>query len=101
VLFTLKKDAPPAEADAVIADAREMLAKIPTVRNVKIGPPAEKATPAVSKKDYHLGLLVLFDDAEGLQTYLDHPQHKQFVEKHNKYWDMEALKVYDFMDQKK
>ena len=59
VLFTLKKDAPEGALDAVAADAHDMLAKIPSVRHVSVGRPAEKATPMYSKKDYHLGLLVL------------------------------------------
>jgi hypothetical protein len=101
VLFTMKKDAPAADVDLAIKDAHEMLEKIPTVRSLKIGRPAEKATPMFAKKDYQIGLVVLFDDYDGLQTYLDHAQHTQFVEKHSKNWDMEALRVFDFMDQKK
>ena len=49
--------------------------------------------------DFSVGLLVLFDDYDGLQTYLDHPLHTEYLEKHGKYW--EKVPVYDFVNQKK
>jgi len=95
VVFYLKKDAPKGEADALIADAHELLEKIPTVRSLKIGLPAEKSTPKVSVKDYQVGLLCTFEDYDGLKTYLDHPQHLKYVEKHEK--NLEKVLVYDFI----
>jgi len=94
VIFYLKKDAPAGEADDLIADAHSMLAKIPTVRELRIGRPSEKSTPGFGVKDYHVGLMILFDNAEGLQTYDQHPLHKQYVEKHLKFID--KVLVYDF-----
>ena len=58
------------------------------------GKPAEKATP-VAVKDYQVGLLVRFDDAEGLHTYLDHPLHKEYVSAHEK--NLDKVLVYDFL----
>jgi mRNA-degrading endonuclease YafQ of YafQ-DinJ toxin-antitoxin module len=77
-----------------------MLAKIPSVRDLRIGRPAQKSTDA-AKKDYQVGLLVLFDDYAGLQTYLDHPLHTKYVEKHLKHVDMDRLRIYDFVNQEK
>jgi hypothetical protein len=94
VFFYLKKDAPANEADALIADAQKSLAKIPSVREIRAGKPAEKATP-VAVKDYQVGLLVRFDDAEGLHTYLDHPLHKEYVSAHEK--NLDKVLVYDFL----
>jgi hypothetical protein len=94
VIFYLKKDAPANEADAIIADSQRLLAKIPSVREIRAGRPADKG-PAVVVKDYQVGLLVLFDDAEGMQTYLDHPLHKEFVTGHEK--GFEKVVVYDFV----
>ena len=94
VIFYLKKDAPASEADGIIADTQRLLAKIPTVREIRAGRPAEKGS-AVVVKDYQVGLLVLFDDAEGMQTYLDHPLHKEFVTGHEK--NFEKVVVYDFV----
>ena len=101
VIFHLKKDAPEAEADALIADAHEMLRLIPSVRDLRAGKPAEKATPDLAKKDYQVGLLVLFDDADGLEAYLKHPMHLKYVEKHGKHLDRDKLVVYDFVDSRK
>lgn len=100
VIFTLKKDAPANEAEAIIADCHELLEKISSVRHLWAGRPAEKATPKVAKKDYQVGLLVIFDDADGLQKYLDDPLHLKFLDKHGAHVDMEKLSVYDFVNQK-
>jgi len=101
VIFHLKKEAPAGEADLLIADAHELLRPIPSVRDLRVGRPAVKDKPDKARTDYQVGLLVLFDDAEGLNTYLNHPRHLQYVEKHGKHIDMTKLGVYDFVDQKK
>ena len=94
VIFHLKKDAPENATDAVIADTQKLLARIESVREIRAGRPAEKGSPNAAK-DYQIGLLVLFDDAGGLQTYLDHPLHKEFVANHGK--SFERVVVYDFL----
>lgn len=101
VLFKMKKDTTAKDVEAVVEDCHKMLAKIKAVRSVKVGRPAEKASPRVAKKDYDLALLVLVDDADGLTSYLDDPLHLAFVKKHGKNFDMEKLRVFDFMNQKK
>jgi len=100
VLFTLKKDAPNDTLENLIKDCHELLAKIPTVRVLRVGRPAEKATE-ISKKDYQVGLMVLFDDYAGLKTYLDHEKHVKFVEKYLKHVEARELRVFDFENQKK
>jgi hypothetical protein len=99
VIFTMKKDAPEGAADSMIHDAHDMLAKIPTVRELRCGKPAEKKADA--KNSYDVGLLVLFDDADGLKTYIDHPQHQKYVAKHLKNVERDKLLAYDFLDAKK
>jgi len=94
VLFTLKSDAPVGEADALIKDANDLLGKIPSVKGLWVGKPARQATPDVAVKDYHVGLVIVFDSYKGLKAYLDHPQHKKFVDRHGSYWD--KTPVYDF-----
>lgn len=96
VVFYLKKDAPKEEAKELVADTHALLGKIPTVRGIKAGPPSPQSTPKVAVTDYSVGLLVLFDDADGLKTYLDHPLHLKYVDKHMKY--VEKVLVYDFVD---
>jgi hypothetical protein len=101
VVFTVKKDAPKDAVSSAIADCHELLANIPSVRGLKVGRPAEKATPNVAKKDYDFALVVQFENADGLMTYLEHPQHKKFLEKHGKHFDLEKLQVFDFSDEKR
>jgi hypothetical protein len=101
VVFRLAKDAPEGESEALITDCHEMLAKISSVRELRVGRPAEKATPNVAKKDFQVALLVLFDDADGLKTYLDDKLHLDFINKHGKHLDREKLEVFDFQNQAK
>jgi hypothetical protein len=99
VIIRLKKGAPAAEADAIIADARKLLAKIGTVRGLWAGRPSDMATPRAAQP-FDVGLLVLFDNADGLKKYIDDPLHKKFVEKHLKYVDEEKMAVFDFVTPK-
>jgi hypothetical protein len=101
VIFTLKPDAPKDEVAAMIADCHEMLGKIPSVRQLRAGRPAEKGTPSLAKKDYAVALTIFFDDYDGLMTYDKHELHKKFVEKHIPHVDVSKLLVFDTEDQAK
>jgi hypothetical protein len=101
VIFYLKPEAPSGAVQEMIADAHELLAKIPSVRGVQAGRPAAQATPDLAQKDYQVGLVVLFDNYDGLKTYLDHPLHTKYVEKHGKHVEMKKLQIYDFINQQK
>lgn len=99
VIFYVKKDAPKGTVSELISDCHKLLAKVPSVRGVWAGQPADKYTPKVTVTDYQVGLLVLFDNYDGLKTYLDHELHTQYVEKHGKH--IEKVLVYDFVNQTK
>jgi Stress responsive A/B Barrel Domain len=99
VVFYLKKDTPPAKVEAMIADCHTILGKIPTVRGLWAGRPADKATPDRAIKDYQVGLVVLFDNYDGLKTYLDYPTHLKLVETYSPFFD--KVLVYDFENQTK
>jgi hypothetical protein len=99
VVFYLREDAPKDEVVKIIADAHRLLARIPSVKGLWIGRPAEKATPKLAVSDYHVAWVLLFDDHVGLQEYLDHKLHLEFREKHAKH--AERVLVYDFLNQKK
>jgi hypothetical protein len=101
VVFRMKEDAPKDAIDKAIADCHEMLAKIPSVRSVRAGRPAAKSTPDVPKMQYDFALLVLVEDADGLEAYLKHPLHLDFVKKHGPNFDREKLQVFDFLNQAK
>jgi hypothetical protein len=85
----------------MIADCHEMLGKIPSVRELRAGRPAEKGTPRLAKKDFNVALTILFDDYDGLMVYDQHELHKKFVEKHLPHVEIEKLLVYDYEDQAK
>jgi hypothetical protein len=101
VVFRMKEDAPKDAIEKAIADCHELLAKIPSVRMVRAGRPAAKGTPDVPKMQYDFALLVLLEDADGLESYLKHPLHLKFVEKHGPNFNMEKLQIFDFLDQAK
>lgn len=101
VIFRMKKDAPKDAVEKAIADCRDLLSKIPSVRSVRAGRPAARGTSDVPKMEYDFALLVLVEDADGLEAYLKHPLHLDFVKKHGPYFDREKLQVFDFLDQSK
>ena len=99
VVFYLKKDTPAPKVEALIADCHNILGKIPTVRSLWAGRPAAKATPDLAVKDYQVALAIVFDNYEGLKTYLEHPTHLAFVQTYSPFFD-KAL-IYDFENQAK
>jgi hypothetical protein len=100
VIFHVKKGAPAGEADALIADAHELLRPIPTVRELRVGKPAAQRGN-LAKSDYQVALVIFFDDYEGLMAYDKHPLHQKYVERHLKHIELEKLAIYDFLHEKK
>jgi len=101
VIFRMKEGAPKDAVEKAITDCHELLAKIPSVRSIRAGRPAARSTPDVPKMQYDFALLVLVEDADGLEAYLKHPLHLEFVKRHGPYFDREKLQVFDFLDQRK
>lgn len=97
VVLKLKSGAPKSEVKSLLDDAYSQLPTIKTVRGLWAGAPTTKGTPQ-AVTDYTVTLAVAFDDATGLQRYLDDPVHTKFAEKHLKRW--EAPVVYDFEPRK-
>jgi len=83
-----------AEIKKVQEEAGKTLAKITVVRSVYIGKPVENGTPELAQKGYQLGVVVLLDDADALQKFLDDTLHKQFMDTMGSYWERPL--VYDF-----
>ncbi len=78
---------------AIADEAGKTLAKIEGVRGVWVGKPAEDGTPELAQKGYHLGVVVLLDDASALKKFLDDPLHMQFNDKMGSLWEPPV--VYD------
>jgi len=98
VIFTLKKDTPAEKVDEVIADCHQMLGKIKAVRKVMAGRPTKEKAEPITQTGYDVGMIILVDDFAGLKAYLEDPLHVEFVKKWGKSFDIEKLKVYDFID---
>lgn len=98
-LFQIKQKGQQAEIKALIKDANELLATIPSVRQFRVGKPSDVGTPGVEGGDYHVGLLVMFDDENAFKTYLKHPQRKKFIKIHAK--NYERVLAFDFIQKSK
>jgi hypothetical protein len=97
VILTLKAGSPSGEAQSVIDDTYSQLAKIKGVRGAWAGKPAAKGTPDAGA-DYTVALVLAFDGADGLKSYLNDSAHTKFVDKHMKKWEKPV--VYDFEPKK-
>jgi hypothetical protein len=94
VVLTLKSDSKSTEGQSLLDDIPN-LQKIKTVRGLWYGSPADKATPDFAVKDFTVGITLLFDDYDGLKSYLDDPAHKKFADKHLKFFEKPV--VYDVL----
>jgi hypothetical protein len=97
VLLKIKSDSDSAETQSLIDDANKDLVKIKGVRGVWAGKPAAKGTPDAAS-DYTVALVLVFDNADALKTYLSDSAHTKFVDKHLKKWETPV--VYDFEPKK-
>ncbi len=97
VILKLKADSPSAEPQSLIDDTYSQLSKIKTVRGVWAGKPSSKGTPDAAT-EYTVALVFVFDNADGLKTYLNDAIHTKFADKHLKKWETPI--VYDFEPKK-
>jgi hypothetical protein len=93
VLFWMKPDAPADAAAQTLADCKEFLAKIPSLKFFDVGRPAMTPRDVVDNT-YHVGLLTVFADKAGHDEYQVHDLHKQFIARNKENWLRVA--VYDF-----
>ncbi|MHB9106164.1 MAG: Dabb family protein [Armatimonadota bacterium] len=91
VYFWLKSELTP-EQLADFADGLRSLAAIETVKTIYVGKPVPSDRPVV-ESSYTYGLVIGFDDQQGLDAYQVHPVHVAFVERFKPYWMQ--IKVYD------
>ena len=63
----------------LLADLRHAARTIPSIRRLRIGSRVKHGVPGYEqmvREDYAFVVLVEFDDANGLQAYLQHPAHQ-------------------------
>jgi len=75
VLIRLKPEISPADTAAFIARAKETLAPIPGVRNLRVG----EGLGVKAERSYPIALVMDFDDEVALEGYQVHPEHQRFV----------------------
>ncbi|MFB3431954.1 MAG: Dabb family protein [Phycisphaerales bacterium] len=93
VFFTLKD---PSQADELIADCNQRLARIPGIVSYYCGRHFETGRDTVDG-NYTVGLFVGFDSAEDYEAYVVHPEHVALVQKWRPRAD--ALRVHDILDE--
>ena len=86
----------PADAEGLLADCEDLLEPIPSVVCYAAGRHLDIGRDNVDA-DYDLALLVGFDDVDGYQAYLTHPDHLLLIER----WGerIESYRVQDVLDQ--
>jgi len=95
VFFWLKNPASKEDRDKLIAGVKT-LAKIPLVREIRVGVVASTEKRDVVDNSWAVSELMFFSDLAGQAGYQDHPIHKKFVETCSPLW--EKVVVYDAID---
>ena len=94
VFFWLNDDAPTDERQKLVEDCLLLLGKVPTVRHIWAGPPAQTPPREIIDSSYDVGLTVLLDDLPAHEVYQEHPLHLQFIDRHKAYW--KRVQIYDY-----
>lgn len=77
---------PKTDIQKLIDDAYSQLAKIKVVRGFWAGKPSSKGTPD-GNSDYTVAMVLAFDDASALKTYLNDSVHTKFSDKYLKNYE--------------
>ena len=91
VYFWLKPELTPEQLADFAAGLRS-LAAIEAVKTIYVGKPVPSDRPVV-ESSYTYGLVIGFDDQQGLDAYQVHQVHVAFVKRFKPYWNQ--IKVYD------
>jgi hypothetical protein len=94
VYFWMKPSATDADRRKLAADCVEYLGKVPTVRQLWAGPPAQTPREVVDNS-YGIGLTVVMDDKPGHEIYQTHPLHLEFIKRNKEHWD--RVQIYDYL----
>ena len=95
VFFWFNDKTPAEAADALVQDCRDYLGRIPTVRNLWAGRPANTPRDVVDSS-FAVALTVVLDDRAGHDVYQEHDLHKQFIERNRGHW--RRVQVYDCVE---
>ncbi len=76
VLFTVREDSSPADIEDLIASIRVLKDKVPSTVDLSVG-----ENFSARSGGYTHGFFVRFEDVNGLQEYMEHPEHLAVAEK--------------------
>ena len=93
VFFKFTETSSEADIRSCADDARNLLAKVETVKALYVGSPADTEVRPVSVRDFDLSLTVLFESIPDQNVYQDHPLHDEFIANNKDNWG--SVSVYD------
>ena len=94
VYFYLNDNAPADEPTKLADSCRTLLGKIPTVRHLWAGSPAQTPRRDIIDRGFSVGLVVVLDDAgKSHDIYQEHPLHKEFLARHKAHW--KKVQIFD------
>ena len=79
VLFQPRENLPEETSARLLDDLRHAAATIPSIRRFRIGRRVKHGLPGYEqamRENYGFAAFIEFDDADGLETYLQHPAHQ-------------------------
>ena len=94
VFFWMKPGVSDADRRQLVSDCLEFLGKVPTVKQIWAGPPAQTLRPVVDNS-YDVGLTVIMADKAGHDVYQQHPLHLDFIKRNKQHWD--RVQIYDYV----
>ncbi len=96
VLFRPRGDLSPAARTALAGAFEAALREIPSIRRVRVGRRFlhGRAYETLMQVGYQYAAVLEFDDAAGLQAYLEHPAHQQLASQFAE--AVEQTLIYDF-----
>jgi len=92
VYFTLK-DASPAKQRELVDACRCLLSDLPGIVFFAAGSRAEQYKGGVHDLDFHVGLHIVFKNAECYYKYEKAPEHRKFIEEYKDNW--QKVRVFD------
>lgn len=95
VFFWLKNPESKEDRDKLVAGVKT-LAKIETVRELRVGIVADTEKRDVVDKSWAVSELMFFSDLKGQAVYQNHPVHLEFIKNCSHLW--EKVIVYDAVD---
>lgn len=94
VFFWMKPGVSDADRRQLVSDCLELLGKVPTVKQIWAGRPAQTPREVVDNS-YDVGLTVILADKASHDVYQEHPLHLDFIKRNKQNWA--RVQVYDYI----